>query len=300
MMLSRAGMRGRAAVVLVMSVAVTSALAPSTAVAKRGLGKHWGGSTSQDDPLVLTLRPGSRAIGDGVVFVDGKCVDGQPLAYYGRLTFPGPLASSAPDAENQMKGGKLSRTGRFRATGHGLADFGSALGAVVWKLDGRLARGAGVGTLRADFTITDEDGRLLTTCSTGAVAWTARSARGRVYAGATRADQPVVVEVERDGSRVSNLRFGWGAPCDPGPGGWLLGDRLSGFPIASGRFDETWQMPIELDDGTHRTFDYDIHGQLGRTRGSGSVAVKVTDYAATGEPAQTCDSGSQRWSALSG
>jgi hypothetical protein len=293
-------MRGPAAVALVATIAATGALATGAAAAKRGLGRHWGGATSQDDPLVLTLRRGSRALGEGFVFVEGKCADGKQLAYYGKLTFARSPASFVPDGGSRMKGARLSRTGRFRATGSGSAAFGSARGSIAWKLSGRLARGAGAGTLRGDFTIFDEDGRLLTACSTGALVWTTRSARGRVYAGATGEDQPVVVAVERDGSRVSELRFGWGAPCDPGPGGWLMGDRLTGFSLSSGRFGDAFQIPIQFPDGTRRTLDYDVHGQLGRAWGSGTVAVKVTDYAATGEPAQTCDSGPQLWSARSG
>jgi len=70
--------------------------------------------------------------------------------------------------------------------------------------------GSSAGTYQAKIVLRDDaTGAEIGTCDTGVLRWTGRSSRGRVYAGKTSQDQPMVVELDKARSTVDQVRFGW-------------------------------------------------------------------------------------------
>jgi hypothetical protein len=274
----------------------------AAAHAKPRLGHSYGGVTSQDAPFVLELARGSKV--DRIrVLVIGQCSDGESLTMFATVDFETNIPAFVPSGDHVMTGGRLSKSGSFRASGLGSEDFGGAGGAVTEKVTGRIRRnGSASGTYRASVTLIDrQTNQPVADCHTGTIKWSARSARGRVFAGATSAGQPIVVELDRRRGSVEHLMFGWGAPCaPPETGGWLVPDHLRGFPLTGGSFGDTFQVPVDLDGGGKRAFDYTIQGSVGRSKASGSFSVKVTDMDGAGVTTSACDTGSVTWTARSG
>lgn len=200
-----------------------------------------------------------------------------------------------------LAGGRLSRRGKFRATGRGTERFGGATGAVSEQISGTVRRnGSASGTYRATVEILDNaSGAPLTTCDTGDVAWTARSSRGRIFAGRTSQEQPVVLELDAGGQSIRHLRFAWFAPCAP-EGGIMWGDRLSNRRLSGGSFTETFQQTATSPDGYRELTDYDVDLSVGKTKASGDFSVKLTVLDPAGATFATCDTGSITWSARSG
>ena len=194
---------------------------------------------------------------------------------------------------------RVSRTGRFDAGGIGLEEFGTATASIVEFVSGRLRRsGAASGTYRATLFLRDR-GRAFT-CQTGSVRWRARSARGRVYAGSTAQEMPVVLELNARRDTVERMRYGWWAPCSP-EGGFLIADHLDDLSLTDGGFGSVLQHPVDLGGGDKRTFDYDAEGSLaGEASASGRISVNLTDTDAAGAVTSTCETGRIRWTARSG
>jgi hypothetical protein len=304
MMLRRTRLRGPAAVALVATIAATGALAPGTAAAKRNLGRHWGGSTSQASPLSFALARSGKSVAEAHLFVTGRCDDGAELNYYGTARFsPHAPGSLATDGDHVLVGGKLSRTGKFNAHGTWSASFGAAVtGRITETVDGRVTRkGAGSGTLRATVQLVDGAGTTLARCDSGALTWHASSARGRVYAGVSTTDQPVVVEIDRRGTKVRHMRFGWDAPCVPSDtGSWLMPEDFTGLELAGGAFSFDLPLVFGYPDGSRRSVQYSLAGRVRKATANGTVSVKVADTDAAGAPESTCDTGTVGWTARSG
>jgi hypothetical protein len=161
-------------------------------------------------------------------------------------------------------------------------------------LDG--ARVARTGALRARVTnVQHLDGQSAQVLHvlTGKVRWRARSAPGRIYAGATSQDQPIVVELDKRRRTVERVRFGWSGPC---PGEWAIGDRVEDFPLHDGRFGDSFSPAFDADDGGRIAIDYDVAGRVTRTRASGRISVQFDRTDAAGALTQHCASGTVTWS----
>jgi hypothetical protein len=76
---------------------------------------------------------------------------------------------------------------------------------------------------------------------------------------------------------------------------------MRNFSAAStGRFGDTWESTVKLDDGGTRKFGYSVAGRLGRRSARGTLRVAVTEADAAGAPAASCDTGGVTWKATTG
>jgi hypothetical protein len=289
-------MRRVAAMVVLIGLLVTA----STADAKK-LGRYYGGETSQGAPFVLELARGARSVEAAGILVMNTCTASGDVPLIARLEFDVVAPAFAPPGKHVLRPAKLPKSRKFRATGRATEDFGSATAAIVESVSGKVRRnGAATGTYQADITVTDANGATVETCRTGTLKWTARSRRGRVYAGMTSQQMPVVLELSSQRNLVETISFGWGASCTP-EGNLVLPDVLSDFRVTGGAFGDVFQQPFDIDGGGKRTFDYDIKGRIaGKTSASGSVAVKMTETDPAGTVTTSCDAGSFTWNARSG
>ena len=291
-------LRGAASAAAIVAVAAGGLLTTSTAAAKSKPGRYFGGSTSQENPLSFALARDGKSISAAHVFIDGSCDDGDRLRYSDTLRFKRGLGDYAQSGEHTLSGGRVSRSGRFRSRGTWSTDVAR----VTETFDGRVTRkGNGSGTFRATVEFVDASGRTTATCDSGRVGWNARSARGRVYAGVSSTNQPVVVEIDRRGRSVQHVRFGWTAPCaPPETGRWLISEDFTGIPLEQGAFSLALPAEFELEDGGHRAVRYALAGHVRRASASGTVSVQVNDTDPAGTPTATCDSGNVSWTARSG
>ena len=267
--------------------------------AEARLGQYYGGVTSQGAPVVLELDRGSKAVKTAGLVVGADCGDGVNLTYFLRVRFRDRLPASVDPGKHVVTPRRVSRTGRFDAGGAARVDFGTATGVVQESVSGRLRRnGAASGTYHAILFMRDRGEGFI--CQTGTVRWRARSARGRVYAGSTAQQMPVVLELNARRDAVERMRFAWGAPCSP-EGGFLTPDYLDDLSLTGGAFASVLQQPFDLGGGDKRTFDYDTEGSLaGAANASGRFSVKVAETDAAGAVTSTCETGGIRWTARSG
>ena len=82
----------------------------------------------------------------------------------------------------------------------------TATGTIAHTIKGSVRRnGSASGSYRAKIVLHDKAGGAeVGTCDTGTVRWRARSARGRVYAGATSQGPPMVIELDKAGFAVAS------------------------------------------------------------------------------------------------
>ena len=199
----------------VVALTVTLGSLPDADAAKKR-GQFYGGSTSEGAPFVLELAPGGKAVKRARVMARPDCTDGKWAAIYGEMRFLSAPPQGLVLDSHAVVGRKVARNGRFRATGVGAQDYGAAMAAVSEVVTGRVRGKSATGTISFDATIMEkETGKQLTTCSTGAVDWSARSRRAEVFAGKTDQDLPAVLELNRQHNAVAHIRFGWGAGCTP-------------------------------------------------------------------------------------
>jgi hypothetical protein len=291
----------RLIVVALLTFAVPALASAGEAGAKKpSPGLVYGGQTSQDAPFVLALRRGARVVDHAAIVFSAKCSDGQMLRVFETLKFGGDVPAFIGPGRHFFPNGTLSKTQAFNSAGLGSEEFGEVSGAMTEKIKGKiLANGAASGTYAATVKLVDHQGAKVATCSTGVLRWTARSARGQIYAGSTTQQQPVVVELNRQRTKVTDLLVGWGAGCTP-TGSLLIGDHLINFPISAGSFGDTFHAQGDIDGGGKQTFDYAIKGRIGKTKASGRLSVEVKDTDGSGVATSTCKTGSVTWSAKTG
>jgi len=270
--------------------AARAAAAPAAAV--------YGGHTTQDDPFALRVARGGRALRSLLVRIDMACDDGKTASWPGAATFAATAPTSPPQGRNVFGPARIARDGRFQADGLGSGSYGpGVVGTLHETVKGRLRRGSGRGAFSATLDIVDQArGNPVTTCRSGALRWTARSAPGRVYAGLTGQEEPVVVERSRNGRRVDRLWISYSAPCQSG-GAFTFGDPLVRFPVRRGSFGDTWSERYDRPEGAERVFEYLLTGTVGARKATGAFRLRVTDTDAAGAQKDVCDTGSFAWAA---
>ena len=292
--------RGRLVGVALTVAVLVLASAAQAGAKKLSPGLVYGGETSQNAPFVLALRRGARTVDHAAIVVSAKCSDGKTLNVFETLSFGSDGPAFIGPGHHFFPNGTLSKTQAFNSAGLGSEVFGELSGAMTEKIKGRIqANGAASGTYTATVTLIDQQGATVATCRTGVLRWTVRSARGQIYAGSTTQHQPIVVELNRQRTKVTDLLVGWGAGCTP-PDSILVGDHLSDFPISAAGFGDTFQAQTEIDGGGKETLDYAINGRVGKTKASGRLSVKITDTDGSGATTSTCNTGSVTWSAKTG
>jgi hypothetical protein len=255
-----------------------------------------GGSTSKDEPIALQSTSKGDKLKGAVIAWYARCGDGEYFADASRLRVG---RGSGPTTLRTSRNAR----GRFSGTQIAAGDLGDGQVAVLrTQLSGTLQKSSAKGTLRAEVRIVREsNGSLIQTCRTGNISWRASRNPGRIFAGATSQQEPVVVRLTANRQRVSDFAFGWGSrSCQP-PGFMRLGDSLRNFRIrAGGRFGNPVSEEIPLDGGGKAQFDYNVNGRVTRTAASGSLSVRVTGTDADGAQIRTCQSGNVSWKAATG
>ena len=126
-------------------------------------------------------------------------------------------------------------------------------------------------------------------------------ASAKALGGTTRQDWPVVIELNRQGTKVVQATAGVTLDCTPSMGVVSLPDAYSNLKVSrKGKFGGAFgPETMRNDDGTTTDFEGSMSGKLNaaRTKASGKWQLKVTDHAATGAVTDTCDSGPVRWKA---
>jgi hypothetical protein len=259
----------------------------------------FGGSTTGGEAIVLRADKAAKKLRSAVIAWNAKCADGQ--------SFPGATELTATTASPGFSPGPadllLSRNRKGSFSGSQLAggDLGDAAALITVRVTGRLRPKSAAGTLSAEATVLDKaSGATRTTCRTGSLRWRATRAPGRVYGGKTSQDEPVVAKVDAKRRRVTNLLVSWRGACTSG-GFFRFSEALGNFPMAStGRFADTWDEDVKLEDGGTRKFGYSLAGRLGRRSARGTLRVAVAEADAAGAPTEACDTGGVTWKATTG
>jgi hypothetical protein len=281
--------------VALLAATTSLALAPS-ALAKTAV---FGGSTRAGDPIVLTADAKAKKLRGIVIAWDAPCADGTYFGTGSALT-PIQLPPSATPGVHDLV---TSRNGKGRFAGSQLVafDMGSgSVGMATIDVAGKLRPGRASGTLSATVDILDAAGKSGGTCKSGRVKWTASRAPGRLYAGRTAQEEPVVVRVDKRRKRVSDMRVGWEtASCQP-PGSMRISEWFTDFPVRGGAFGDAFSQSYPADGGGQFTYSYTLKGSVARRASQGTLSVQVKQTDATGAVAATCDSGSVSWQAKTG
>lgn len=126
-------------------------------------------------------------------------------------------------------------------------------------------------------------------------------ASAKALGGTTRQDWPVVIELNKKGSKVVQATAGVTLDCTPSKASGRLPDVYSNMKVSrKGKFGSSFgPETVPNDDGTSTAFEGSMSGKLNaaRTKASGKWQIKVTEHAATGAVTDTCDSGTVRWKA---
>jgi hypothetical protein len=263
--------------------------------------RYFGGTTSQGAPIVVQLTADGKRVDFVRVLAQGECDDGGTLSYWARVDVERRVPRTPEVGRHVVPDPKLGRSGRFGGEGEGVAMYGETVVGVMSEDVRGTVRGSGraTGTLSTIVVLTDiGTGELSGTCQTGELTWSARSKRGRIYAGATDNGTPVVAELTGDRSEVEHFRFGWAADCVP-EGQVIAADDVGDFPITDSRFGDAFEIPVE-QDGMALRVAYDLSGGVRKTSASGSVAVKLTGADPAGNEVLACDAGRFGWKARSG
>jgi hypothetical protein len=241
------------------------------------------------------------AAGASPAFVSwaAACDDGDRFP----VAVPLSVAKSEPGFDPGFRELATSRNGKGRFAGVqvGGFDMGELAGLLSARYAGKLSAKRASGTLEATITVIDRAGTTVTTCRTGTVRWSATRAPGRVYAGTTAQDHPVVVRVDAKRRQVSDLLFGWqSGTCKPESLFISTSEQFGGFPLGNGRFGDAFNMTYAPGEGGEGKVSYDITGRVARTRASGTFRVGLTETDPAGNVTAACDSGSVSWSAVTG
>ena len=247
----------------------------TTAAAKQAL---YGGSTRDFDPIVLRADATGAKLKSAAFTFTVKCASGNALPVSLNVPVkPAPSGNSVPTgvllAEQNAKGRfKTSLLAPISAT----PPYAVALTVLF---EGKLARKGASGTLTGALAVVNsETGTLVETCIMGPVKWTAKHAPGRVYAGVSAANMPVVLAVNAKRTKVTELRFGWyTADCTPAGNFIRFGDALSNLRLRKGKFDDAFAQDFPRDDGGTNRYEYDLNGKVSRTKASGSIAINYTE-----------------------
>lgn len=142
---------------------------------------------------------------------------------------------------------------------------------------------------------------LAASASTHGSAPAARSAAasGVVYGGRTAQGWPVVIEMNKNGSRVVQAVTGLRLNCTSGTF-VNLSDRYVRLPVKKRKFGLAFgPQTVTNDDGTTSVYEGTVSGALNSARSkiSGKWQLKLTEHDAAGTVTDTCDSGVVSWSA---
>ena len=287
----------RAAGIVLAAAATAVAAVPAPALAASAV---FGGSTSAGAAIVINADKKAKALRSAVVSWRASCDDGQRFPVATPLKAVAAEPGFTPDFQELA----TSRNGKGRFAGTQLGGFvmGDQFGAMTAHYAGKLSAKRASGTLDATITIIDRATQsTVATCRTGTVRWSATRAPGRVYAGSTSQDNPIVVRLDAKHRKVANLLFGWdSSTCKPDDVFLSVNEQFGGFPISGGRFGDAFDQFYSPDGGGEGKFSYDLTGRVAAKRASGSLRVTLAERDPAGATTVACDSGTVPWSAVTG
>jgi hypothetical protein len=273
--------RRRALKAALAAAVLGSLTATPPALARGGV---YGGTTAGDEAIVLRTDAKGKRLKSVVVGWTADCSDGSRWAES--------RAISAADLG-------LDRNGRGRFGGEATyaKTNGESIATFTVAVKGKLRAKRASGTLRGSVSL--RQGEQTTECETSTMRWKATHAPGRVFAGSTAQEWPVVVKLDKAGRNVADMVFGWGSESCVPDGYFHYPDSVADFPIKNRRFGDAFSRSFDTGDGK-ATFDYDLSGKIGRASARGRFQVKVTRTDAAGTQMFSCDTGSVSWSARTG
>jgi hypothetical protein len=247
----------------------------------------YGGYTSEQRPVTLTIAKDGRQIALARTALDINCTDGS--------------GDFEPDA---WKSVPLSRSGAFKgefSEQRGTSFDGKPMvsgGTIAGKVNSR--RRTLTGTWSIEHKITQPDGSVVT-CGSGNVKFSA-AAKGKGKAGFfgafSSASYPIVVQLAKDFRSVSTARGAFELKCSKG-GYRFVSDGWVRLPISkSGRFKASvTDVEEKFNDGTAYRIDSSITGAVDRAgrklTGTWSLTWKVPEPDGS---IDVCQSGKVRFS----
>jgi hypothetical protein len=284
----------RAAGFAIAAIAVST---PAPALAGNAV---YGGSTSAGAAIVINADKKAKKLRSAIVSWKANCDDG--------TRFPVSVQMKAVVAEPGFtpEFGELavSRNGKGRFAGTQLGGFTTdeTSGTLKASYSGKLTKKRATGTLDATITIVERaGGTTVATCRTGPVRYSATRSPGRVFAGSTSQDHPVVVRLDARRRKVADMLFGWeSSTCKPDDAYFNVDETFGAFPLGGGHFGEAFAQIFTPNEGGEGRIAYDITGRVARTRASGTVRVNLTETDPAGAVTVACDSGIVPWEAVSG
>jgi hypothetical protein len=247
----------------------------TTAAAKQTL---YGGSTRDDEPIVLRADARGAKLKSAAFTFTVACPSGNALP----VSLNVPVRPDPPGAGSPVGVLVAERNSRGRFKTSLLAPISAkppyALTLSV-LFEGKLKKKSASGTLTGGLAVSNsQTGAPIETCGMGPVKWTAKHAPGRVFAGVTGMDMPVVLAVNAKRTKITELRFGWyTTDCTPAGSFVRFGDLLNDFRLRKGKFDDAFADDFRRDDGGTNRFEYDLNGKVSRTKASGAFAINYTE-----------------------
>ena len=248
--------------------------------APRGI--HYGGPSSEDDPVVFVLTQDRRHVATISEEFSARCASGGGVTWLGHA--PGPL--------------RISAAGRFSGQREFSATVGENEADVTIEIRARVQGPAMTGSIDATVRILDAQGQATDTCTASATFRDAAK-KGKVYAGFTSQGGPVVAELDARRRRIHHLHIGWRSTCTNG-GGFQYGDTVLDLPLVGTTFAGSFTQQFGEPPGEHETDAYTLKGTITRARLSGSIAVRTRDFDGSGALTADCDTGTVTFRGASG
>jgi hypothetical protein len=260
----------------------------------------YGGSTSAGAAIVIHADKKAKKLRSAVVSWKAACDDGRRFPVAVELEAVKAEAGFVPGFREL--GTARNGKGRFAGIQLGGLDLGDSFAALKASYSGNLSEKRASGKLDATITVVDRASQAtVATCRTGSVRYSATRSPGRVFAGSTSQDHPIVVRLDAKRRKVANLLFGWeSSTCTPEDVYINADEGFSDFPLSGGRFGDAFDMGYTPDEGGEGKVSFDITGRVARTRASGSLRVNLTETDPAGTVTTACDSGIVPWDAVSG
>lgn len=288
------GAWGRAAIV---ACALVSA-PPAPAQAAPAI---YGGFTlaGRNQPVVIVADADRRHVTSVVISWRTTCQDHR---VYDAATLT--LADGSPGGGKTL-GTSRNANGSFAGVSERSLTLADGQPATVrFTMSGTITKRVAAGTFQAE-VLTIAGASTNGGCRTATYRWGALREPGRMFAGATSQDEPVVVRLSSDHKSVDELVIGWDVPvCRPEEAAisFQFGDFLTNFPIDHGVFSDTFDQRYHLDKDTDAIYDYEVHGQLMRGTGTarGRFAPRLSLLFFDSALMLVCDADDLTWHAQTG
>ena len=272
------------------------AIAPSASAATA----VYGGRVARGEPVVVTADAKFQTLKSIVVATRVTCPDGGWTSFAEQLS----TAKAPPGFDSQRATLKMTKNAKGKFAGTFIATSFSEQYSSGWfvSVSGKLTKTTSSGTFEVTDTVIDNaTGEMVRTCYSGKTKFTASRKAGQIFGGITAQHEPVVLRADAKRKKMNDFYFSWFAPCDSQG---FYHSPIDGWQNVSlsraGSFNITDMWPEQGDNGSKSVTDYKAQGKFGKLKASGTLSVKFTEFDATGAQTDSCDSGSLRWSAISG